>query len=475
MGMFLPPVAEDEVWENDPEGTQPRANITFALIGAWYRTMAAQGFLDLSYFNVNEYGLNVALPPGPLPPPSAPPSASASGTCSATWRNASACLLESFPDAAIFSGWDPLEGRAVPGPIYSWQSAIVVDPGSADYHDFLLEQLVRHVQREDAFGGIVIDRSDWCSMYRLDGGQDGTSFLPEAAAAGLGGGASSGLVAYQRITLDLRAALGPAVRARKAAAAAAAPGPTPLGDGIMLQNTLGNGRLDLFAPFDGSFSEGYGVNGVGLLGLLSPAILWTYDAGECCGSAAAAGAFLQHHLDLGVVPMAPFPGTDHALAWDAGVAAMYARYGALFGALRGRVWALQPHILTPPSPAPAQGGAARVNAFVVPLAAAPALVLVVALAQNGTAWASVNVTAWERVWEEQDRHPLLRGGSSSGSGSAGAVQTYALETLAPGAGGAWQPLAALPTLACGAGGAPCSAVLPVPLTEGCALVRVRLA
>ena len=48
MGMFLPPVGEGEVWLNDQEGTQPRANISFASIGAWYRTMADAGFLDLS-------------------------------------------------------------------------------------------------------------------------------------------------------------------------------------------------------------------------------------------------------------------------------------------------------------------------------------------------------------------------------------------------------------------------------------------
>ena len=48
MGMFLPPVGEGDVWLNDQEGTQPRANISFASIGAWYRTMANAGFLDLS-------------------------------------------------------------------------------------------------------------------------------------------------------------------------------------------------------------------------------------------------------------------------------------------------------------------------------------------------------------------------------------------------------------------------------------------
>ena len=449
-------------------------------------------------FNVNEYGINIQLPAGDAPAAAAAraaPAAAGAGTCADTWQNASLCMIENFLPAVLREAWatgDRL--RPSRGPIYSWQNAIVVDPGDAQYHAFLLEQLVRHVQYEDAFAGVIIDRSDWQDQFNLRA-DDNLTFLPELAAVNSSWGVVRSLrVTYAAMIADLRASLTAALAGKRAAAAAAAaagaaaPAATPLGDGIMLMNTVGNCRLDAFRHYDGQFSEGHAVNAVGLLGLLSPAILWTYNAAECCGSAAATSAYLQHHLYMGVAPMNPFPGNDHAIAWDAGVAAQYARYGALFGALRGRVWALQPHILTPNATAP---GGARVNAFVVPLAgagaggaegaavgvAAPSLVLVVALAQNGTQWASVNVTAWERVWAEQSRHPLLRQGSGSAAGAAGAagaaVQTYALETLAPGPGRAWQPLAALPTLACGAGGAPCSAVLPVPLTEGCALVRVR--
>lgn len=47
-GMFLPPVGQGDTWLNDAEGTQPRANVTFAGIGAWYRQMASAGYLDLS-------------------------------------------------------------------------------------------------------------------------------------------------------------------------------------------------------------------------------------------------------------------------------------------------------------------------------------------------------------------------------------------------------------------------------------------
>ena len=47
------------------KGSQPRANVTYEIIGAWYRKMATAGFTDLSYFNVNEYGINIVLPPLP--------------------------------------------------------------------------------------------------------------------------------------------------------------------------------------------------------------------------------------------------------------------------------------------------------------------------------------------------------------------------------------------------------------------------
>ena len=45
MGMFLPPVAPGVEWLNDPEGSQPRANVSFESIGSWYRQMANNGTL----------------------------------------------------------------------------------------------------------------------------------------------------------------------------------------------------------------------------------------------------------------------------------------------------------------------------------------------------------------------------------------------------------------------------------------------
>ncbi len=191
----MPPVANGAEWLNDPEGTQPRANVSCASIGNWYKTMETAGFTDLSYFNVNEFGLNIILPQGmPLAP--SLNNASASPMCADTWMNASACLGATFPDAVVTHSFSTMSGGVASGPLYSWQDAVVVDPGVASYHAFILEQvrvgvclfgvvaahlfaqlrkqgfvlplilvfilqLVRHVTCEDGFAGVIIDRSDW--------------------------------------------------------------------------------------------------------------------------------------------------------------------------------------------------------------------------------------------------------------------------------------------------------------------------
>ena len=116
--------------------------------------------------------------------------------------------------------------------------------------------------------------------------------------SGLSGAAASLKLSYLAMTRDLRTALGAAI----AAAPAPAPGaPSPSGAGIMLMNTLGNARLDQLRWYDGTFSEGSAVNGVGILGASSPAILWTYNSGECCNDAAQASLYFQVGARVGDV------------------------------------------------------------------------------------------------------------------------------------------------------------------------------
>ena len=69
-----------------------------------------------------------------------------------------------------------------------------------------LEQLARHIIYEDAFAGIIIDRSDWMDLSSLSH-DDGLTFVPEAVAVAGSGIAASLKVSYQRMTADLRAVL----------------------------------------------------------------------------------------------------------------------------------------------------------------------------------------------------------------------------------------------------------------------------
>ena len=346
----------------------------------------------------------------------------------------------------------------VKGPLYSWQNAVVMDPVAASsYRRFMLEQLARHSAFEDAFSGIVIDRSDWADFYNLDE-DDGVSFVEGAAAEPGESGVSGAMrVSYLVSIAVLRAAL-------VAAAAAAATRGTPAGAGIMLMNTYGNARLDTLRHYDGSFSEGNGVNGVGLLGLLSPAILWTYDAVECCTSATQTATFFQSQLLLGVMPMVPLPGNDHAIAWgNATALAAYTRYGGLLAALATKVWALHAHIVAPVN---ASGTvAAKANAFVALVDGKPGeqcLLVVVAFGATPTGPARLNLTSIDRAWATP--HPLHTHRGIRTPAPAAAA-TYAVDVLLPGAA-TWLPLPAA--------AAP-SFMLDTPLADGAALVRVRVA
>lgn len=502
--------------------------------------MLARGFTDLSYFNVNEYGIDVRLSAKTLSSSGAIPSSTrltellrraASGhdtaeldslimraigsgesaTCATTWQNASECMIESFIDALVVNSWDEVDRRVVRAPYYSWQNSVVVDPGVESYHAFMLEQLVRKiVVLGSTFTGIIIDRSDWMETYNLDG-DDGLSFIPEAietssdGVPAIGGVASSMKVSYARMTEDLRAVLSGSstlqARAREllrknTSLSRALPDAHGINaGGIMLQNTLGTGRLDMFRFFDGQFSEGYAVSGVGILGIASPAILWTYDVAECCTSPASAAAYFQAHLYLGVCPMAPFPGNDHAINWDGRAVALYVRYGFLFQTIATKVWALLPHIVRVINVT--NSSFTKVNAFVTVVdvtAATSALeqVLVIPVVFGSPvdgALTTLEITGYDRIWPSghdvgdnaaaavaaRQTHPFIRQRRTL-AGMPGAIAAwpstavqYVFEVAYPGRGSTWTAL----TLDDCTGGSPCSIQLRVPLVEGAAVVRVR--
>jgi hypothetical protein len=504
MGMFLPPVAPGTEWLNDAEGTQPRANVSFAIIGAWYRKMADAGFTDYSYANVNEYGINVVLPPSPPPLQAQPPPFSRlpvvdadyiSGlfsrvalvpgptgqrqqlTCEDTWQNASDCLAEAFPDAVITKSWNEIAGKVGIGAYESWQGSIVVDPGTEGYHSFMLEQLARHIVYEDAFVGYIVDRSDWMDLTSLSR-DDGVTFIPEAIAKTGSGIGASLKVSYQRMINDLRAVLdaGPAAQAalKKTLPAAGKAFGTMQGAGMMMMNLVGNARQDQFKPYDGIFSEGSLVSGAGLLGAMSPAILWTYNRQECCRSANWSDFYFQRHLHMGVMPMLPFPGNDHAIPFDAASAAVYVRYGAMMAAVAPAVWALSPHMVS------LAGGInetdVKFNAFIAPLGADAqdvALLVPLMLSSVANETVALNLTRVSRVWPSgglcESAHPFVRSRARSRNCSLGSPvirsgDTFVLEALWPGSGDEWVALNSFDSD---------SFIVNVTLQSGAALVRAR--
>jgi hypothetical protein len=523
--MFLPPVAPGVEWLNDPEGTQPRANVSFESIGAWYRTMANAGFIDLSYANVNEYGINVIVPP-----PSStvtlskalpiinttflnhlfekvakfifPNDTSSPQICETTWQNASTCLAEAFPNAVVQKSWDDINKRINHGPYISWQNAVVVDPGDEGYHTFMLEQLARHIIYEDAFMGYIIDRSDWMDITSLQR-DDGVTFISEAVnATGSGIGASL-KVSYQQMVSDLRAVLdaGPTAQQilqkrlfEKVNDYSSNTSDqiildtqdtlgTMNGSGLMMMNIYGNGRLDQYKSYDGIFSEGPLVSGAGLLGIMSPTILWTYDSNECCRSANWSDFYFQRHLLMNVMPMIPFPGNDHAISFNVNSAQYYVRYGAMLSAVAPSIWALYPHIISIVN----QTGLttyAKVNAFIAPLdinATNVALLVPVMLGELANGTVLLNLTNIDRVWTSGiKQHPLVKKKRQDihGSGfytvdnisttttTTTTTWSYIFEALWPGGSNEWLQI-----------GEPVintdSMIIQVTLIDGAVLVRGR--
>ena len=274
MGLFLPPKMEGKQWANDRQGTQAKlANISDASIAAYYTRTQARGFGSLSYWNVFEFGLDVTYDAHPPAVPAPPPR-------DGDWHNASAYLAARLRSSLVTDCCDEALQPSTEA-LYTWQRGVVVDPSpGTPYEAHLLEQLDFKFDRlNGTFQGLVVDRSDWAAVYNHDR-DDGVSL-----ACGRPG--YSFKRAFASATSKVRA--GMAARRAKA------------GPKVMLANTLGYAMLSLMGPFDGSFSEGSAVNAVGLLGLRSPAILWTY--GESAWKVGGFDAFAQRHLYMGVYPM----------------------------------------------------------------------------------------------------------------------------------------------------------------------------
>jgi hypothetical protein len=248
---------------------------------------------------------------------------------------------------------------------------------------------------------------------------------------------------------------------------------------LMFMNIYGNGRLDQYKSYDGIFSEGPLVSGAGLLGIMSPTILWTYDSNECCRSANWSDFYFQRHLLMNVMPMIPFPGNDHAISFDVNSAQKYVRYGAMLSAVAPSIWALYPHIISIVN----QTGLttyAKVNAFIAPLdinATNVALLVPVMLGEVANGTVLLNLTKIDRVWTSGlNQHPLVKKKRQDINGSLDAIDntssttttttwSYIFEAIWPGFSNEWVQI-----------GEPVntdSMIIQVSLIDGAVLVRGR--
>jgi hypothetical protein len=327
MGMFLPPVAETEVWTR--HGGQ---KTSLPAMRDYAAKMRQSGFYVLSYFNVAEFGSHVTWP---LP-------ARKAQRDEDLWKDCHDFLGVKLPSAIllipqrvppkVLAG--SIYPRCRPGDCYyTWEDGIVMDCADPAYRDFLLDQARRHIDRLPQSSGICIDRLDWMRLYN-DRADDGESWFEGRPARSL-------MASWN----DLLARLGPLMH--------------QAGKVVFVNNHYK--RLDLLGHVDGIFDEftytGAPLNLTALLTLRKPALGWTDNEAALKPDP---DAFFQRYLHLGVYPMAPFPGNDHSLRPSAWVDRQYLDYGPLLSAMRGKKWVLQPHCVESATPG------VKVNLFQVP-------------------------------------------------------------------------------------------------------------
>jgi hypothetical protein len=313
MGMFLPPITNaDQTWDRSGDESAPpdKPRRTSARrLNDYARYMRTNGFYVLDYFNVTEFGKNMAG--DPVRKPGDPD----------LWQDPRAFLTTQLPGAILLGG------------AATCYNASVVDAGDPAYQAFLLEQVRRHIQWIPDSAGICIDRLDWLARVNTNA-DDGASWINGGPARSLG-------VSWLRL-LDL---LGPELHAAGK---------------VIFVNPIYS-RLDLLRQVDGIYTEfgqdGRSLNASALMGLRKPVLAWSYN--ETLHQPDP-DAFFQRHLLLGVFPTVPYPWNNHCITPEPAADQVYTDYGPLLDALRGKQWVLAPHCVE------VTGGAAKANLFQVP-------------------------------------------------------------------------------------------------------------
>jgi hypothetical protein len=322
--------------------------VTRGRIAESFSVAQAAGVMKLAYFNLFHFGQNVrVLPPEPYDP-------------ALGWTDSSHFLAQNLSEAVV------------PGPVYDWQSSVLLDPASPRRAAFLAAQVQDKV---DSFGGLlqglVIDEIHPLATvtFNTDAGGDywDVAWCGSECRMMITGWRAA---AHQTSSI-LRTGEQPSSGGR-----------------LLLVNFVGGQRVDVLSSSDGVFTEDYvagdhfpllAATGLATTGK-PPGIIWTYSWDQVVSSVGGgADAYIQSHLHHKLFPMAPVFGADHSIDnVTAGAAGrqMFLDYGLLWAAVKGGCWHLAadpvrvegtspaPTPSSPPSTSPAVPSA-MVNAFTV--------------------------------------------------------------------------------------------------------------
>lgn len=323
MGMFLPPVKEHQTWKSFGGKTT-----SIAIMRDYAKKMKEEGFYVLDYFNVTEFGTKVKYPPPPLNP----------GSKTISWKDCNEFLYNKLPDAVLYApremhlpGDQQATGKRL---YYSWEGAVAMDCGDSAYAGFLLRQAARYINCIPDASGICIDRLDWLRLFneQYDDGQTWFNGKPVRS-----------LIYSWKHFMER---LSPVIHSA--------------GKYIFVNNH--DKRIDLLRHVDGIFDEftyaGSPLNMTALLCVDKPALGWT--SGSDVIRKAGTDNFFQKYLYMGVFPMAPFPGNDHAIQPDNWTDQQYFDYAPLMKLMQHRKWVLLPHVVA------IKDQLAKANIFKVP-------------------------------------------------------------------------------------------------------------
>ena len=202
---------------------------------------------------------------------------------------------------------------------YTWQNAIVLDPGTEPYKEFLINQTKEHLTSLTMFNGLSVDRVDHTILFNF-GRDDGISWCGQPCA--------SMLIAWKRLMKEISELIHGDIN-------------TSQDRSLIITTNYQTSRMDLLLGSDGIFTEKSDKShlvSVGLSSMGMASIMWVYNPDEILKDVNGPHVYFQERLFMNVQLMAPVYGADHSIVPDSSVQVYYNQYGPLFKALRGSIW-----------------------------------------------------------------------------------------------------------------------------------------